>query len=101
MTPWLSCPNPNHGAWMCGREADSNNELINVRFEVPRPVTMNVTGLTVSFVGRYSVFGTAIRYGLEGPGIELPWGAKLSHQRRPALGLTQPPVQGLPSLSRG
>ena len=34
---------------------------------------MNVTGLTVSFVGRYSLFGTAIRYGLEGPGIELPW----------------------------
>jgi hypothetical protein len=33
-------------------------------------------------------------YGLDGPGIETPWGgADFPHPRRPAPGLIQPPTQ--------
>ena len=48
--------------------------------------------------GRDSSVGIATRYGLDGPGIELRWGARFSG---PALGPTQPPVQWVPGLSRG
>jgi hypothetical protein len=44
--------------------------------------------------------GIATDYGLEGPGIESRWGKIFRHSRL-ALGLTQPPVQWVPSLSRG
>ena len=43
--------------------------------------------------GRDSVDGIATRYGLEGPGIESQWGRDFLHLSRPALELTQPPVQ--------
>jgi hypothetical protein len=45
-------------------------------------------------VGRDSSVGIAIRYGLDGPGIETRW-------KRPALRPTQPPIQWVPGLSRG
>jgi hypothetical protein len=45
-----------------------------VRFDIPRPVTINFIGITLSFVGLDSVIGIATRYGPEGPGIESPWG---------------------------
>ena len=48
-----------------------------------------------------SVVGIATGYGLDGPGIESRWGRGFPHLSRPALGTTQPPVQWLPSLSRG
>jgi hypothetical protein len=50
--------------------------------------------------GRYSSVGIATRYGLEGPGIESRWGRDFPHLSRPALGTTQPAVQGVPGLSR-
>jgi hypothetical protein len=40
-------------------------------------------------------------YGMDGPGIEYQWGRDFSHTSRPALGVTQPPVQWVPGLSRG
>jgi len=40
-------------------------------------------------------------YGLDGPGIQSPWGRVFPHQSRPVLRSTQPPVQWVPSLSRG
>ena len=40
-------------------------------------------------------------YGLDGPGIEYRWGRDFPQLSRPALGLTQPPVQWVPGLSRG
>jgi len=52
-------------------------------------------------VGQHSSVGIATGYGLEGPGIESRWGRDFLHMSRQALGLTQPPVQWVPGLSRG
>ena len=52
-------------------------------------------------VGRDSSVGIATRYGLDGPGIESRWGRDFPYPSRPALGPTQPPIQWVPSLSRG
>jgi hypothetical protein len=51
--------------------------------------------------GPGSVVGIATAYGLDGPGIESRWGRDFPHLSNPALRPTQPPVQGVPSLSRG
>ena len=52
--------------------------------------------------GPDSAVGIAIEYGLEGPGIESRWGGRdFPHLSRPALGLTQPPVQWVPALTGG
>jgi hypothetical protein len=47
-----------------------------------------------------SVVGIATAYGLEGPGIESPWGRDFPHLSRSVLRPTQPHVQGVPGLSR-
>jgi hypothetical protein len=39
--------------------------------------------------------GIATCYGLDGPGIESRWGRDFPHPSRPAMGLTQLPVQGV------
>jgi hypothetical protein len=51
--------------------------------------------------GPGSVVGIATAYGLDGPGIESQWRRDFPHLSRPALRSTQPPVQWVPSLSRG
>jgi hypothetical protein len=51
--------------------------------------------------GPGSSVGIATGYGLDGQGIESRWGRDFLHLSRPALGPTQPPVQWIPSLSRG
>jgi hypothetical protein len=51
--------------------------------------------------GRDSSVGVATGYGLDGPAIESRWGRDFSHTSRQALGPTHPPVQWVPSLSRG
>ena len=51
--------------------------------------------------GRDSVVGIATRYGLDSPWIESRWGRDFPHPSRPALGLTQPPIQWVPDLSWG
>jgi len=50
--------------------------------------------------GRDSSVGIAIRYGLDGPGIESRWGRDFPHPSRAVLGPTQPPVQWLPRVKR-
>jgi hypothetical protein len=45
--------------------------------------------------------GVATDYGLDGPGMESRWGRDFPHLFRPALGPTQPPVQGVLGLSCG
>ena len=53
-------------------------------------------------MGRDSSVGIATRYGLDGLGIESPWGGEIFRARpdRP-LGPTQPPVQWVPGLFPG
>ena len=53
---------------------------------------------TVSLVGRNNVVDIAIRYGMDGPGIESRWGR--AHWSRPALAPTQRPVQWVRSHFR-
>ena len=52
-------------------------------------------------MGRDSSIGIATRHRLGGPGIESRWGRDYPHPSRPALGLTQPPVQWILGLSQG
>jgi len=52
-------------------------------------------------MGRDSSVGAAARYGLDGPGIESQCGRGFTHPSRPALGLTQPPIQWVSGLSAG
>ena len=51
--------------------------------------------------GPGSVVGIATGYGLDGPGIESRCGRDFPYLAIPALGIIQPPVQGVPGLSRG
>ena len=46
------------------------------------------------FNGRDSAVGIATRYGLESPEIESRRGRDIPYPSRPALGSTQPPIQG-------
>jgi hypothetical protein len=48
--------------------------------------------------GPSSVVGILTAYGLDGPGIEIPVGARFS---APVQRPTQPPVQWVPGLCRG
>ena len=62
----------------------------------PEDYSTNIRCTETFFIALYaegSVVGTAIGYGLDGPGIESLWGRDFPHQSRPALGPTQPPLQ--------
>ena len=60
-------------------------------------LNMNIFLGTVTWVGQGSV-DIAIRYGLDGPGIESRWGAIFSVPSRLALVPTQPPVLWVPGV---
>jgi hypothetical protein len=49
-------------------------------------------------VGRNSVVGTETSYGLDGPVVESRWGRHYPRPSITALGLTQPPIQGVTGL---
>ena len=59
--------------------------------------------LPVTILGRDSSVDIATRYRPDSPGIESPWGGwrNFPHPSRPAVGLTQPPIQWVPGLSWG
>jgi hypothetical protein len=59
------------------------------------------THLYYSICGLGSVVGVATDYGMDSTGIESQWGQDFLYLSRLALGLTQPPVQWVPGLSRG
>jgi len=61
----------------------------------------NYSGYFSVLCGPGSSVGIATGYGLDGPEIESRLGRDFSHLSRPGLGPTQPPVQWVPSLSRG
>ena len=48
-----------------------------------------------------SVVGVATGYGLVVPGIESWWGRNLPHLSKPALRLTQLPIQWIPGVKSG
>ena len=52
-------------------------------------------------LGLVNVFGTATRYGLDGPGIDSQWGRDFPHPSKPAFGPTRPPIQRVLGHSRG
>jgi len=51
-----------------------------------------------AYTGLDSVVGIATLYGLNGPGFEPRRGRDFPYPSRPAFGLSQPPVKGLPLL---
>jgi len=57
--------------------------------------------MVIVISGPGSAVGIATDYGLDGPGIESPWGRDFPHLSRLALRPTQPPVQWVSGLSRG
>ena len=71
------------------------------RWKMP-PVTRAIKiWAPLCYGSRDSVVGIAIRYGLDGPGIESRWRRDFPHPSRPALRPTQPPIQWVPGLSEG
>ena len=62
----------------------------------------NMDGPNTEGRGSSSVVDIATGYGLDGPGIESRCGGRaILHLSRPGLGVTLPPVQCVPGLSRG
>jgi hypothetical protein len=57
--------------------------------------------LDCNIVGRDSSVGIAIRYGLDGPGIEFPCGRDFPHPSRQVMGPIQPRVQWVPGVFPG
>jgi hypothetical protein len=55
----------------------------------------------IFYRGPGSSVGIATGFGLDGPGIESRWRRVFPHLSRPNLGPIQPPVQWVPSFSRG
>jgi hypothetical protein len=62
---------------------------------------LQITKIIYRPCGPGSSVGIETGYRLDGSGIESRWGRDFPHLSRPTMGLTQPPVQWVPALSRG
>ena len=78
------------------RETRVDTDCLHVSRFVIEFIRMHLT-----LCGPDSSVGIATGYGLDGPGIESRWGRDFLRLSRPAVGLTQPPVQWVPGISRG
>jgi hypothetical protein len=94
--------------WHSGRTDLQENTASGLRHKnlsVPSGGRINLTQVFVIFlIGKrsFSWFaGLATRYGIGGPRIESRWRRDFPKRSRPALVSTQPPIQLVPSLSRG
>jgi hypothetical protein len=67
---------------------------------LPSPQTSVKSAGSYHSRGPGSIVSIATGYRLDGPGIESRWGQDFPYLSRLALGLTQPPVQCVPGLSR-
>jgi hypothetical protein len=95
------------GPWICTEASNIANILPRTtnkgwysRFRIGQED--NCKRKSIYIVGRDSSVGIATRYGLDGPGIEIPVGGRdFPHPSRPTLGSTQPPTKWVQGLSRG
>ena len=62
--------------------------------------SLNFVLLFIILCGQGGSVGIATDYGLDGPGSNTG-GDEIFRQSRPVLGPTQPPLKGVPGLSRG
>jgi len=79
-----------------------HKQLSNICARTSRAATLvyDIMDTLTKTGGPGSSVGTAIGYGLDGPG-STTGGDDIFRPSRPALGSTQPPVQWVPGLSRG
>ena len=105
--PWIIQPVPYHTiAWTipaprCVILTLPTVFLMHVNFGFINPdVIRTIRGFILEIAGRESSVGISTRYRLDGPGIESRWRRDFPRLSRPALRVTQPPIQWVQGLSR-